>query len=77
MDYNILIGALELFGLLLVVIIPVIRLNSNITALTMSVNQLKEIINELKDRITAHGTEIDELRLEVANHEARIKHLEK
>lgn len=77
MDYNILIGALELFGLLLVVIIPVIRLNSNITALTMSVNQLKEIINELKDRITAHGTEIDELRLEVANHEARLKHLEK
>ena len=76
MNYQILIGALELIGLLLVIIIPVIKLNSNITALTMSVDQLKSMIGELKDRITAHGTEIDQMRVELADHEARIKHLE-
>jgi peptidoglycan hydrolase CwlO-like protein len=77
MDYQILVGALELIGLLIVVIVPVIRLNSNITALTASVESLKDIIAELKDRITTHGQEIDELRTEVVSHEERIKWLEK
>lgn len=77
MDYQILVGALELIGLLIVVIVPVIRLNSNITALTASVESLKDIIAELKDRITTHGQEIDKLRTEVVSHEERIKWLEK
>lgn len=77
MNYQILVGALELIGLLIVIIVPVIKLNSNITALTASVESLKDIIRELKDRITTHGQEIDEMRVEIADHEARIKHLEK
>lgn len=77
MDYQILVGALELIGLLIVVIVPVIRLNSNITALTASVESLKDIIAELKGRLTTHGQEIDELRTEVVSHEERIRWLEK
>ncbi len=77
MNYNILVGLLELIGLLVVVIVPVIRLNTNITALTASVQALKDIIEELKDRITTHGKEIDEMRVKLADHDARISNLEK
>ena len=77
MTYEILIGALGLIGALTVVIRPLITLNTNITALTASVNQLKEILEELKSRVSDHGKEIDEMRTELADHEARIKALEK
>lgn len=77
MNYNILVGLLELIGLLVVVIVPVIRLNTNITSLTASVQALKDIIEELKDRITTHGKEIDEMRVKLADHDARISNLEK
>lgn len=77
MTYEILIGALGLIGLLAGVVKPLINLNQNITTLTMSVNQLKDILSELKERVTAHGREIDEMREELADHEARIRTLEK
>lgn len=77
MTYEILIGALGLIGLLAGVVKPLINLNQNITALTMSVNQLKDILSELKERVTTHGREIDEMREELADHEARIRTLEK
>ena len=77
MTYEILIGALGLIGLLAGVVKPLISLNQNITTLTMSVNQLKDILSELKKRVTAHGREIDEMREELADHEARIRTLEK
>lgn len=77
MTYEILIGALGLIGLLAGVIKPLIMLNQNITELTMSVNSLKDILNELKARVDTHGGEIDDLRIAVADHEARIKALEK
>ena len=77
MTYEILIGALGLIGLLAGVVKPLISLNQNITTLTMSVNQLKGILSELKERVTAHGREIDEMREELADHEARIRTLEK
>lgn len=77
MTYEILIGALGLIGLLAGVVKPLISLNQNITTLTMSVNQLKEILSELKERVTTHGNEIDEMRAELADHEARIRTLEK
>ena len=56
---------------------PIIKLNTSITALTASVNSLKEIIQELKSRIDNHGKEIDELNIHIADHEARIKALER
>lgn len=77
MTYEILIGALGLIGLLAGVVKPLINLNQNITTLTMSVNQLKDILSELKERVTTHGREIDEMREELADHEARIRTLEK
>lgn len=77
MTYEILIGALGLIGLLAGVVKPLINLNQNITTLTMSVNQLKDILSELKGRVTTHGREIDEMRKELADHEARIRTLEK
>ena len=77
MSYELLIGALTLIGLLAGVIRPLITLNNNITELKASVDALKEIINELKGRITAHGVELDEVRRELADHEARLRTLEK
>lgn len=77
MTYEILVGALGLIGALAVVVKPLITLNSNITQLTMSVNQLREILTELKERVANHGKELDELREKIADHEARIKNLEK
>lgn len=77
MTYEILIGALGLIGLLAGVVKPLISLNQNITTLTMSVNQLRDILTELKERVTTHGREIDDIRTELADHEARIRTLEK
>ena len=77
MTYEILIGALGLIALLAGVVRPLIALNQNITTLTMSVNQLKEILTDLKERVTNHGKEIDDIRTALADHEARIKNLEK
>lgn len=77
MTYEILIGALGFIAALAVVIKPLITLNQNITALTMSVNQLKEVLDELKMRVTNHGQEIDEIKVELVDHEARIRTLEK
>lgn len=77
MSYEILIGALGLIGMLAGVISPIIKLNNNITELKASVDSLKEIIAELKDRITAHGREIDDIKVSIADHEARLRALEK
>lgn len=77
MTYELLIGALGLIGLLAGVVTPIIKLNTNITELTMSVNQLREILTELKERVTTHGKELDEVRTELADHEARLRALEK
>lgn len=77
MNYEILVGALAFIGMMVGVISPIIKLNNNITELKASVDSLKEIISELKDRITAHGHEIDEIKVELADHEARLRTLEK
>lgn len=77
MNYEILIGALALIGMLAGVVKPIITLNTNITELKGSIDALKDIIQELKDRVTTHGQEIDEIKVTLADHEARIHHLEK
>lgn len=77
MTYEILIGALALVGMLAGVVSPIIKLNNNITELRASVDSLKEIIQELKDRITSHGREIDDMKVSLADHEARLRQLEK
>lgn len=58
------------------VIKPLISLNTNITELKMSIDQFRESVNKLDSRITKHGEEIDNIRVKVTDHEARIKTLE-
>ncbi len=77
MTYEILIGALALVGMLAGVVSPIIKLNNNITELRASVDSLRDIILELKSRITSHGKEIDDIKVELADHEARLRQLEK
>lgn len=77
MNYEILTGGLVLIGLLAVVVKPIITLNTNITTLTASVNQLKEVIDKLEMRVSAHGDEIDKINATLSNHGARIEILEK
>lgn len=66
---------------LIAIVTPVIKLNSTIVRLTTVVEQLEELVKEKTDkldaRVTQHGLEIDELRQQSTNHEARIKQLEK
>ena len=77
MTYEILIGALALVGMLAGVVSPIIKLNNNITELRASVDSLRDIRLELKSRITSHGKEIDDIKVELADHEARLRQLEK
>lgn len=77
MSYEILIGLLAFVITMIGVVSPIIKLNNNITELKASVDSLKEIIAELKDRITAHGHEIDDIKVSIADHEARLRTLEK
>ena len=81
MNDNMIIAALGFIGALLVVITPVIRLNSNITELTVLFRELKALVEEktehLDKRVTEHGKQIDELKVTQAKHEERIKQLEK
>lgn len=76
MNYEILIGALALIGMLAGVVKPIITLNANITELKGSIDALKDIIQDLKDRVATHGQEIDDIKVTLADHEARIHHLE-
>ena len=81
MNDNMIIAALGFIGALLVVITPVIRLNSNITELTVLFRELKALVEEktehLDKRVTEHGKQIDDLKVTQAKHEERIKQLEK
>jgi len=77
MTYEILIGALGLIGLLAGIVKPIITLNTNIAALRASIDQLQKVLDEVKVRVTAHGRELDDIRVELADHEARIKTLER
>ena len=77
MNYEILIGALALIGMLAGVIKPIITLNNNITELRTSLDGLKETLSELKDKLSVHGEQIDDIKDELADHEARLRVLEK
>lgn len=77
MNYEILIGLLAFVITMIGVVSPIIKLNNNITELKASVDSLKDIIAELKERISSHGHEIDDMKVMLANHEARLKALER
>lgn len=56
---------------------PIEKLNENIIKLNATINFLTEMINNLKTRVTNHGAEIDELKIQNQSHEERIKSLER
>ena len=77
MTYEILVGILAFVGMLVGLVKPIITLNTNITELRASMDSLREMISEVKERLTVHGAEIDEIQKQLVDHEARIKALEK
>ncbi len=56
---------------------PMKQLNENIITLNATIKFLTEMIESLKTRVTNHGSEIDDLRLQNQSHEERIRMLEK
>ena len=74
---QLIMAALGFVGALLVVLKPILNLNTNITELKMSIDAFKETVSKLDDRITKHGEEIDDMKETLVNHEVRISNLEK
>ena len=81
MEDSMIIALLGFIGALIVVMTPVIRLNGKISELTVLLAEMKGLMKEktdkLDERVTNHGKEIDALKVVQAEHETRIKHLEK
>ena len=77
MTYEILIGALGFIAALAVIVKPIITLSENITKLTVSVDQLNANFKDQKQRLDVQDGKIDNLNVAVADHEVRIKVLEK
>lgn len=66
---------------MIAVLVPLFRLNGNIVKLTTVVEQLEKLVKDKTDkldaRVTEHGKEIDQLKIDVAEHEVKLKALEK
>ena len=81
MTDTMIIGALGVIVSLIAIMAPIIKLNANIVRLTTVVEQLEKIVKDKTDkldqRVTQHGKEIDQLNIDVTDHEARLKALEK
>lgn len=77
MPDNVIMILLGFIGALIVAIKPILDLNTNITELKVSIDQFRDSVNKLDSRITEHGKEIDKIKEQVVDHEARIKNLEK
>jgi uncharacterized membrane-anchored protein YhcB (DUF1043 family) len=80
MTDTLIIEALGFLVGLVAVVAPIVRLNSNIATLNVTLSQMRE--EQKKDfdnhdkRIEKHGEQIDILNTTVANHDARIEILE-
>lgn len=77
MSDKIIVAVLGVIGALIVVLKPIFDLNTNITELKLSIDQFRDTVNKLDSRITEHGKEIDRIKEQVVDHEARIKNLER
>ena len=78
---NMIIALVGFLGGLVVLVAPILRLNSTISKLTTIVEKLEELVKDktdkLDERVTKHGKEIDDIRLKQTEHEERLKQLEK
>lgn len=77
MTDKMIVAVLAVIGALIVVLKPIFDLNTNITELKISIDQFRDSVNKLDSRITEHGKEIDKIKEQVVDHEARIHFLEK
>ena len=77
MTDNVIMVILGFIGALLVALKPILDLNTNITELKVSIDQFRNSVNKLDNRITEHGKEIDKIKEQVVDHEARLKNLER
>ena len=77
MTDKMILALLGFIGALLVVLKPFLDLNTNITELKVSIDAFKSSVDKLDSRITEHGKEIDKIKEQVVDHEARIKNLER
>lgn len=76
--------AVELVGLIVAMIAigtPIVKLNTNISRLNTTIEALskdtQEKYSNLNNRITKHGSQIDELEKVTINHGVRITAIEK
>ena len=77
MTDKMIMALLGFIAALLVALKPILDLNTNITELKISIDQFRDSVNKLDSRITEHGKEIDKIKEQVVDHEARLKNLEK
>ena len=77
MTDGMIMATLGFIGALLVVLKPILNLNTSITELKVSIDAFRDTVNKLDNRITKHGEEIDTIKETLVNHEARITNLEK
>ena len=77
MTDGMIMATLGFVGALLVVLKPILNLNTSITKLKVSIDAFRDTVNKLDNRITKHGEEIDTIKETLVNHEARITNLEK
>lgn len=77
MTDKMILALLGFIGALLVVLKPFLDLNTNITELKVSIDAFKSSVDKLDSRITEHGKEIEKIKEQVVDHEARIKNLER
>jgi hypothetical protein len=80
MTWEIVLGIIALFGFIVSVITPILKLTKIMTQLTLSVESLREAIDQISARNTEshrrlweHNTEQDET---LNNHEKRITKIE-
>ena len=77
MTDGIIVAVFSFVGAMIVVLKPILNLNTSITELKVSIDAFKETVSKLDDRITKHGEEIDRMKETLVNHEARISNLER
>ena len=65
MTWEIMVGLIAIVGFGISVSAPIIKLNTNITKLNCSIISLNQNMAESKERIAAHGKEIDELKTRI------------
>ena len=77
MKDEMIMALLAFLGAALVILKPILNLNASITELKVSIDQFRDTVNDLKASLNEQGKEIDKIRDQVVNHEARITNLEK